>query len=183
MSSSSSQMPSSDLMESLLKDPVKRALILQLLNQEKDNIEKYKRQELKTKTTPLKKVKKLHCESPTALQRRRALEQKNPDTSESSSSEISDVPTELKGPKLPFEQLLKGVVAYVEVKRDNEDRSEGIKAVMRLMGSTIRDKFTNDVTHVIFKVSGALELCDLISIYVRKVVQTDKKLSTPILQQ
>jgi hypothetical protein len=144
------QGPPSDLVEALMKDPVKRALLLQLLVKEKDGFEAYKREELKN-TTPLKKVKRMHCESPTALQRRRALEQRNQDTSESSSSEMSEASTEVRGPKLPFDQLLKGVRAYVEVRRDNVDRSDGIKAVMRLMGATIMDQFTKDVTHVIFK--------------------------------
>ncbi|RZC36452.1 microcephalin [Asbolus verrucosus] len=154
MSSISSQIPSADLMEALLKDPVKKAMLLQLIAQEKDGFEAYKRKEQRKSNniTPLKKLQRLHCESPTALQRRRALEKLHQDTtSESSSSELSEVATEVKGPKLPFEQLLKGVRAYVEVRRNDTDRSEGIKAVMKLMGATIRDQFTSDVTHVIFK--------------------------------
>ncbi|EFA01060.1 microcephalin [Tribolium castaneum] len=150
MSTTQSDIPSSDIIASLMKDPVKKAQLLQLLVQEKSGFEAYKRQE-ETKKTPLKNVKRrVHCESPTAVLRRRMLEQKDQDST-SDSSDLSETANEVKGPKLPFGELLKGVRAFVDVNRDGVDKSEGIKAVMKLMGATIREQFTRDVTHVIFK--------------------------------
>jgi hypothetical protein len=39
-----------------------------------------------------------------------------------------------------------GVVAYVEVRSGGDNRSMGIKAHLRSLGATVRDKFTNDVS-------------------------------------
>ncbi|XP_021939001.1 uncharacterized protein LOC110839260 isoform X3 [Zootermopsis nevadensis] len=46
--------------------------------------------------------------------------------------------------------LLRGVVAYAEVRSGGDNRSMGIKAHLRSLGANVRDKFTNDVTHVVF---------------------------------
>lgn len=39
-----------------------------------------------------------------------------------------------------------GVVAYVEVRSGGDNRSMGIKAHLRSLGATVRDRFTNDVS-------------------------------------
>ncbi|KAL4236314.1 BRCA1 associated RING domain 1 [Mactra antiquata] len=49
------------------------------------------------------------------------------------------------------DRVLKGVTAYVEVRSANDNRSEAVKQVLKQLGATVEDKFTNDVTHVIFK--------------------------------
>lgn len=141
--------PPPELLKALLNDPAKRALLLQFFEQEKEGFAEYKRQEEKTKKATL--AKRFHCESPSSIQRRRLLEHRDQDLTSEGSSDLS---TEVKGPQLPFEELLKGVKAYVEVKRGNVDKSPGIKSIMKLMGATISDTFTNDVTHVVFKVSN-----------------------------
>lgn len=67
-------------------------------------------------------------------------------------SEIS-TPTseEFHGTPVPFEDILKGVIAFVEVISDEGDRSEVVKSMMRAMGATVRDTFSRDITHVIFR--------------------------------
>ncbi|KRT80190.1 hypothetical protein AMK59_8607, partial [Oryctes borbonicus] len=87
-------------------------------------------------------------ESPTSLCRRRALEKmrQNSDSSDSINANYGHTPK-----KVPFEQVLKGVVAYVEIMSKNKDRSAGAKALMRAMGADVKDTITRDVTHVVFK--------------------------------
>lgn len=46
---------------------------------------------------------------------------------------------------------MKGVIAYCEVRSKEGDRSSGIKAVMKAMGATVRDNFSRDLTHIVFK--------------------------------
>lgn len=43
------------------------------------------------------------------------------------------------------------VVAYVEVRSDQDNRSQAIERQLQLLGATIAPKFTSDVTHVVFK--------------------------------
>lgn len=167
--------------EILMQDPVKRAFVLQLLSQEKDAIAEYKKNEAQrlqdcSKASSLKRVKqKTTCESPSALMRRRALEKlRNQDTSASISdrsesrtsgtsnprttplssiqSDSSDLPQDHPSP-VPFNNLLKGVVAFVEINSHGTDRSAAVKVLMTSMGAIVRDTFTADVTHVIFRVS------------------------------
>lgn len=157
--------------QKLMTCPIKRKLVLKLIESEKDNIEAYKKRLKETERTehnvsPLQNIQKNYkCESPTALMRRRALEQQNSspligntnnvsrpnsvnsNTSESSSSTSAQV---------PFQQLLNGVIAFVEVKSKGLDRSVGVKALMVSMGAIVKDSFTKDVTHVVFKVSNVL---------------------------
>jgi hypothetical protein len=45
-----------------------------------------------------------------------------------------------------FIYCIAGVVAYVEVRSGGDNRSMGIKAHLRSLGATVRDKFTNDVS-------------------------------------
>lgn len=135
--------------EAILRDPVKRNLILKLLSQEKEAINDYLAKE--KASSPLKKVKtnKAYCGSPSALYKKKLLmKQQSSDTDNSSS--CSSSPTEKL--LLPFDKLLEGVIAYVEVKTRDGDRSAATSAVVRAMGATVREEFTKDVTHVIFKV-------------------------------
>ncbi|KAJ9577746.1 hypothetical protein L9F63_005666 [Diploptera punctata] len=46
--------------------------------------------------------------------------------------------------------IMKDVIGYVEVRFGGDNRSLGIKAHISSLGATVREKFTNDVTHVIF---------------------------------
>lgn len=46
--------------------------------------------------------------------------------------------------------LLKGVVAYVEVRSGHDNRSKGVKAHMRSLGATIEETLNRKVTHVVF---------------------------------
>lgn len=143
--------PGGRLYEAIINDPQKRAIVLQLLSQEKHLIKDYLRKEGKNKT-PVKGAQNGYSESPTALFRRKLLEKKQgcllSDTS-TSSDDKSVVPS-----PVPFEKLLEGVVAFVEVKTKNGDRSSATKAVIGSMGATVREQLTKDVTHVIFKVGN-----------------------------
>ncbi|KAK7100031.1 microcephalin-like [Littorina saxatilis] len=47
--------------------------------------------------------------------------------------------------------ILKDVVAYVEVRTASDDRSAAVAQVLRKMGARVEEKFTNNVTHVVFK--------------------------------
>lgn len=144
-----------EVYDAILKDPIKRKLVLQLLSQEKEAIDEYLRKE--KSNTPLKKLKNngVGFSSPSALQRQRLLKKRqNNDADDSSSSSSIEAPRAL----LPFDKLLEGVIAYVEVNTRDGDRSTATKAVVRAMGATIRDEFTRDVTHIIFKVCIVLSL-------------------------
>lgn len=157
------------MFEKLMSCPIKRQLILKLLDSEKDNIEAYKKKmkekQKSDRNSPLNKLsKKQPCESPTALRRRRALEQLNRSSplvgssenfsrSNSVNSNTSEKSASSSNSSAPYEKLLEGVVAFVEVKSKGQDRSAGVRALMCSMGAQIRDNFTKDVTHVIFKVS------------------------------
>ena len=44
-----------------------------------------------------------------------------------------------------------GVVAYVDVRSDQDNRSEAIERQLLRLGATIVPKLSNDVTHVVFK--------------------------------
>lgn len=130
-----------EVIKSLIKnDPNTKQSLLDLL----------KTKEKTESHNVLKDAKKRGWESPIALQRRRALEGQKSDTSSSTDSFISLVTT---APKVDMQLILKGVIAYVEVKKNNVDCSSGIKLVAKCMGAEIRETFTKDVTHVIFKVS------------------------------
>lgn len=144
--------PNERLFNTLMSDPVKRDLVLKFLSKEKPNIDKY----LKGKTAKSPHLKRIKVgaqnNSPSALLRKRMLEKKPQDIDTgSTSSSDSDVVSSSCSP-VPFEILLNGVVAFVEVRSVNGDRSSGFKAIMRTMGAEISDTFTRAVTHVIFKV-------------------------------
>ncbi|XP_067678748.1 microcephalin-like [Haliotis asinina] len=62
-------------------------------------------------------------------------------------SELSDEST----PSAPATHILRGVTAYVEVRTCNDNRSHAISAALRQLGAVVVSKFTDDVTHVIFK--------------------------------
>ena len=43
------------------------------------------------------------------------------------------------------------MVAYVEVRTTNDNRSAAVRRELQLLGASVVKKFTNDVTHVVFK--------------------------------
>ncbi|KAL9979995.1 hypothetical protein ACROYT_G008525 [Oculina patagonica] len=49
------------------------------------------------------------------------------------------------------DQILEGVVAFIEVRSNTENRFEGISKQMEMLGATVVKKFMPEVTHVIFK--------------------------------
>ncbi|KAL3284459.1 hypothetical protein HHI36_018620 [Cryptolaemus montrouzieri] len=140
------------LFEHALKDPITKNAVLKLLtSQNKSVFELFNNNSLNNVTkSPVRKLKKRdHCESPTALLRRRELEKINrPESAQSNSSEQS---SSSKNSALNFENILNGVKVYVEINSNGNDRSAGAKALLRSMGAIVRDQFTRDVTHVIFK--------------------------------
>lgn len=131
-------------LENLLNDPLKRALLVEVLSQNKS---KTKQSGVKVKT--MTKVQKLKYESPSALGRRRALAKMQG----SSDSSVTYRSSKNKLAKVPFQQILKGVTAYVEIISNGKDRSAGVKTLMQAMGANINDVFNRDLTHVVFKVS------------------------------
>jgi len=46
---------------------------------------------------------------------------------------------------------LSGVVAYVDVRTECDNRSRAVESVLRQLGATVSVKLSKDVTHVIFK--------------------------------
>ncbi|XP_066151155.1 microcephalin-like [Euwallacea fornicatus] len=152
-----------DLFQDLMKCPEKKKLVLQLLSSNKEAIQKYTKEKAEGSVAKMKsKSIQKGLESPSALLRRRALKEmsSNPASSnrsdisrtDSKSSNASSNITTSSTPSTPFENILTGVNAYVEIKsRHNEDRSASVKAVLRSMGATILEDFTKKVTHVIFK--------------------------------
>ncbi|XP_068748669.1 microcephalin-like [Montipora capricornis] len=52
---------------------------------------------------------------------------------------------------LPQDKILQGVVAYIEVRSNTENRFEGISKQVEMLGAMVTKKFTPEVTHVIFK--------------------------------
>ncbi|XP_030746486.1 microcephalin [Sitophilus oryzae] len=144
------------LFESMMKNPEKKKLVLQLLALNKDAIKEYQEKEVVKTPDSVKKVKKkVACESPTALYRRRALEHMNrasdsPCSSPKVSSKTSDVSVDSSHPVDP-DKVFEGVTAFVEVLSNGQDRSEGVKSILRKMGAKVKDRISSDVTHVIFK--------------------------------
>lgn len=145
-----------NLFDILMQDPDKRTLILKMLSQENDNIKKYKDKLKKEELAKHRQIKKtqrlLHCESPTALQRRRALTRVDVDSD--SGSSISSTATKMTNElTVPFKNLLEGVIAFVDIRSEGKDRSSGAKAIMQAMGATVLDKLIKSATHVLFKAS------------------------------
>ncbi|CAG9864508.1 unnamed protein product [Phyllotreta striolata] len=146
-----------DDIKNLLKCPIKRQMILEIVTTEKSKIEAYE-QELEQRknspATPTRKKPKTF-ESPIALLRRRMLEKRNQSKDEGEESDSRNPPSESSVSPVPspvnFCKILEGVIAFVEVKTGENDRSKGIKFVLESMGATIRDRFLKDVTHVIYK--------------------------------
>nr|XP_018898060.1 PREDICTED: uncharacterized protein LOC109031159 [Bemisia tabaci] len=74
-------------------------------------------------------------------------------------SKIATPVTSLGGPKrltvqrasLEMSTILKGVVAYVEVRTNHDNLSQGVKTHLRTLGAHVEENFTKKVTHVIFK--------------------------------
>lgn len=131
------------MLASMMNDPSKKAILKKLMKADKDAVEKYKQA---TTSSPLNKVKsKYTVESPTAQFRRRLLENNGRSESATSSEKSADLPT------LPFNKLLDGVKAYVEIRNNKEDRSVGVKALMESMGAEIMSRLSSQTTHVIYK--------------------------------
>ncbi|XP_017125088.1 uncharacterized protein LOC108144595 [Drosophila elegans] len=68
-------------------------------------------------------------------------------------AEQSIITMEERQPKEPptLPELLKDIVVYVEVRTGNDNRSEGVKAIIAKMGAQVNDRFTRNTTHVVFK--------------------------------
>ncbi|XP_074035088.1 microcephalin [Leptinotarsa decemlineata] len=152
------------LFEKFMSCPLKRKLIMTLIESEKDKIDEYRKKIVNQKTlektgnpasSPLRKAqKKYQFESPTALLRRRALEQnKNSGEIHQTLSKESSASSESSESSEPpdFDKILTGVVAFIDIKSKEGDRSSGVKAILRSMGATIAEHFNREVTHVIFK--------------------------------
>ncbi|KAB7503929.1 hypothetical protein Anas_08361 [Armadillidium nasatum] len=52
--------------------------------------------------------------------------------------------------------ILQGVIAYVDVRCGAENRSQAFKEVLKSLGAIVCDKFTAEVTHVIFREGSKL---------------------------
>lgn len=50
-----------------------------------------------------------------------------------------------------IQEVMRAVVAYVEVRSGIDDRTDGIKSVLRALGAKISEKICKSTTHVIFK--------------------------------
>lgn len=152
---------SEDVLKKLMRCPIKKQLIIDLITSEKDKIEEYKKELEKqndlSMSRSLQKVLKKPAESPTALLRRRLGQHQNASTNKDSDSSSSSRPESRQSmastvpSPISFEKILEGVIAFVEVKSGERDRSDAVKAILTSMGATVRDKFTKDITHVIFK--------------------------------
>lgn len=163
---------SDSFFQKLMSCPLKRQLVFNLIKSERDNIGACKRNIAKgdkrkeDNASSLSKIKRdYQCESPTALLRRRALLQQsrqnlpeNQEKNESNSTSSKQSSVSSYSSPIPFNKLLDGVIAYVEIKSKDQDRSSAVKALIKSMGATVRDKFTKDVTHVVFKVWSAFTL-------------------------
>ncbi|XP_018330531.1 microcephalin isoform X2 [Agrilus planipennis] len=143
-----------DLISNLIQDSEKRALLLRLLTQGKETISKNKKAlqfdgNPEENFTPKKVKNKPRFESPSALWKRRAKEKQQ--ASETSSVSSDQLPPIVASPTVPFDKLLDGVIGFVELKCGAENKSLGAKNLMIAMGAEVRDTFTKDVTHVVFK--------------------------------
>ncbi|XP_037804271.1 uncharacterized protein LOC119598642 [Penaeus monodon] len=47
--------------------------------------------------------------------------------------------------------ILRGVIAYVEVRMGSDNRSQVIKEQLKVLGAEVRDRLSPDTTHIIFK--------------------------------
>lgn len=138
--------------DQILSDPSKRSAILKLIAKNKTAIEKYEQDELNKKNnktcTPKGLASKTNknYESPSVRLRRKLLEGKQLENSKLL-DKLSSIETK------PFEEILQGVKAYVEVTIANEDHSHYVKLLMQIMGANVYEYFTSEVTHVVFLVS------------------------------
>ncbi|XP_017147375.1 uncharacterized protein LOC108159012 isoform X2 [Drosophila miranda] len=97
--------------------------------------------------------------SPSALLRVRAIRALKSPTR--SAYNVFDVPhteqsiisADERNPKPPpsLQEVMSSVVAYVEVRSGNDNRSAGVKSVIADMGAQINDRLLRNTTHVIFK--------------------------------
>ncbi|XP_076264727.1 microcephalin isoform X1 [Rhynchophorus ferrugineus] len=136
-----------EVFKTLMQCPEKKKMILKLLALNKDAIEEYQQKE--GKVSEKIKKKKINCESPTALFRRKALEQMNSPRSLSQDS-LKELAVESSNP-VAHNKVFEGITVFVEIISNGEDRSEGVKSVLKSMGAKVKDRITSDVTHVVFK--------------------------------
>lgn len=133
-----------------MSDPTKSAELMKFLKREKGAIENYKK---KLESPARTKVAQKHrFESPTALWKRKAMEGRNLIETQTSDSSSSNELT------VPYDELLKGVNAYVEIISKGTDHSAGAKSMVTNMGGRVSEKLTTGVTHVIFKVVSIVVL-------------------------
>lgn len=119
--------PSSSFLK-LLRDPQKHAILLKHLGKN------------------VKESRQKKYESPTAQMRRMQLQ------NDKSSSNSKDSQHDIRKEPLPIHEILKDVVAFVDVNGRHGDMSKPVKAVMKSMGATIAETISSRVTHVIYKV-------------------------------
>ncbi|XP_022908302.2 microcephalin [Onthophagus taurus] len=130
--------PKETLFSTLMNDPLKKALLMQLLaNHKNDEKEIMELQKKKDKN----KLTKTNNFSPMSAYRKKVF-----------AAEISS-PTQkvyIRAP-LPFNKLLCGVVAYVEIISRGQDRSSGVKALLKTMGGRVSEFICKGITHAIIK--------------------------------
>lgn len=126
----------------ILKNPVKNKIILELLSEHTNQ----SGSDIPDKNIVTKAV----CESPTSLFRRRALDQRNSAQSQHKMQKTV-AKTPIKQQNLRNE-VLKGVVAYVEVLKNEEDNSNKYKDLVQSLGGVVKNTLSKSVTHVVFGV-------------------------------
>lgn len=138
--------------EALMKDPVKRSMIVKLVNENKDALEEYEKKNKKTNNkwkSPLKCQKKTEdYESPIAYFKRKMI--LNQQTGNVENFDKLDCDQLAK--RKPFEKVLDGIKIYVEIMDGSNNRSHAVKLLAQDMGANIHESFTSDVTHVMFLV-------------------------------
>lgn len=141
------------LCDKILSDPKKRSMLKKLMNEDKTKLNckdlktnKSKKQILTKSRQILNNVNKKNdnIDSPMSIFRRKLLrEEQNPRRT------INLAPNKQK----PFNKILEGVKAFVEILVDGVSRSHYIKLLMKDMGAEIFDNITTKITHVVFLVS------------------------------
>ena len=152
MTAPSRKTSNTNLFHTLIKDPDKRKIVLNILSEEVENdgeLSQDVKPKVENKAGAVKR--RFVHESASSRSRRRMLESCN--------RLITPKYEKAESSSVPYECLLNGVVAYVEIKIINRDRSGGAKALMRSMGADVREILTKDVTHVIFKVRLIFIFC------------------------
>lgn len=159
------QINDNNVFDKLMSCPLRRKLVLNILASERNAVDNRNQVELlksaeknNTPGSSGKVRKKKRYESPVALFRRRALEQQSGSPSnflqndDRPNSRLSEAASSVSASPILFEKILNGVIAFVDVNSNGQDRSQGVKILMKNLGADVRDSFAKDVTHVVFKV-------------------------------